>query len=707
MANEQRNALLVVLFVALVAIFSFLILQPAPVQEDFTEEDFAILSEALAVNIAGQAFALPSGIQQAIKYPQRTIKAIKQWPPQRQQWLLRLIAEFFRMPPSKQQVIMKDAGLTTAAQQQAFISLLKQIQQALTVPSTPTSTQQPPADCTSWFDGCNTCEVVNGQIRVCTKKACTIYEKPKCLVYSTQPSGTASKSGVAVTGSGIPSPQPTIIITPTGDGYCGPGETVSSKDCFCLPGTGSLGIGEFCGFGQTVHGCSVGVCSQPMAVDRPATTKCGDNYCAPSLGETLDTCPQDCSVSCSPKQSATVFCDSLLKSRYYATGGESSNSGIIGPAPTGGTHVAAKIGWVWIPHYISLLLKGPPYQSVVKRNSKYYFKHAPSVEIPLACVDREFNNVLMIKRSEIGAVSSPNLAAGTVTLTHKEMCDIRSALARTAQEEFLRYKVLPCEKIINLLDPSTMQTNAPSSCGDLWCNVNGGENLDNCLADCMPVDPKYSLGSMDTDYAVVLQSVCGNGVCNYGTGETSQNCPKDCDACNMNNVCDATRDVRVQYGLTAAFTEGADCQDCIAPHNAKMKELVSYCTSLKGSRFTRYQRIGRLIEQPDMWGRLLFSTTDGTYAMRVGDTATASNGYTIKIVSMGWSYYDGTPQRASIDLSIHPGDASYTLWEGESREFSASVGGPKVLRVKINSVDKSGPPSTRYPSTASVALASI
>src|SRR3989338_1952810 len=46
--------------------------------------------------------------------------------------------------------------------------------------------QQPPADCTSWFDGCNTCEVVDGKVGACTKKGCVEYEKPKCLAYSNQ-----------------------------------------------------------------------------------------------------------------------------------------------------------------------------------------------------------------------------------------------------------------------------------------------------------------------------------------------------------------------------------------------------------------------------------------------------------------------------------------------------------------------------------------
>ena len=43
------------------------------------------------------------------------------------------------------------------------------------------SNGQPSVDCISWFDGCNTCEVINGEIGPCTKKACMEYEKPRCL----------------------------------------------------------------------------------------------------------------------------------------------------------------------------------------------------------------------------------------------------------------------------------------------------------------------------------------------------------------------------------------------------------------------------------------------------------------------------------------------------------------------------------------------
>ena len=38
-----------------------------------------------------------------------------------------------------------------------------------------------PADCNSWYDGCNTCECKDGKLGACTKRFCAIYEQPKCI----------------------------------------------------------------------------------------------------------------------------------------------------------------------------------------------------------------------------------------------------------------------------------------------------------------------------------------------------------------------------------------------------------------------------------------------------------------------------------------------------------------------------------------------
>ncbi len=59
-----------------------------------------------------------------------------------------------------------------------------------------------PADCKSWYDGCNTCMVVNGKITGCTMMACvtggSATNPPKCLSYK----------------SVSPTPSPSLIPTP-------------------------------------------------------------------------------------------------------------------------------------------------------------------------------------------------------------------------------------------------------------------------------------------------------------------------------------------------------------------------------------------------------------------------------------------------------------------------------------------------------------
>ena len=58
----------------------------------------------------------------------------------------------------------------------------------------------PPIDCISWFDGCNTCEVEEGEIVFCTKKGCVEYQEPKCLEYSEEIVKAGAKPGSALYG---------------------------------------------------------------------------------------------------------------------------------------------------------------------------------------------------------------------------------------------------------------------------------------------------------------------------------------------------------------------------------------------------------------------------------------------------------------------------------------------------------------------------
>ena len=47
---------------------------------------------------------------------------------------------------------------------------------------TPSPPPIPLEDCALYFDGCNNCNVVNGQITKCTKMACKVYQQPRCVV---------------------------------------------------------------------------------------------------------------------------------------------------------------------------------------------------------------------------------------------------------------------------------------------------------------------------------------------------------------------------------------------------------------------------------------------------------------------------------------------------------------------------------------------
>jgi hypothetical protein len=40
-----------------------------------------------------------------------------------------------------------------------------------------------PKYCSSWFDGCNTCTVSDGEIGGCTRIYCEVYQEPRCLSY--------------------------------------------------------------------------------------------------------------------------------------------------------------------------------------------------------------------------------------------------------------------------------------------------------------------------------------------------------------------------------------------------------------------------------------------------------------------------------------------------------------------------------------------
>ena len=42
-----------------------------------------------------------------------------------------------------------------------------------------------PPTCVSWYDGCNTCQVSNGQLGSCTRMMCFREDNPRCTRFET------------------------------------------------------------------------------------------------------------------------------------------------------------------------------------------------------------------------------------------------------------------------------------------------------------------------------------------------------------------------------------------------------------------------------------------------------------------------------------------------------------------------------------------
>ena len=41
-----------------------------------------------------------------------------------------------------------------------------------------------PTDCLGWYDGCNTCNLVDGKIGACTMMYCFTNNSPECMVFA-------------------------------------------------------------------------------------------------------------------------------------------------------------------------------------------------------------------------------------------------------------------------------------------------------------------------------------------------------------------------------------------------------------------------------------------------------------------------------------------------------------------------------------------
>jgi len=82
--------------------------------------------------------------------------------------------------------------------------------------------------------------------------------------------------------------------------------------------------------------------------------------------------------------------------------------------------------------------------------------------------------------------------------------------------------------------------NCIEKCGNGICDLEDGENADNCNLDCKcNLDGHCDAG--ETVNSCPLDCTCGNYVCDVDLGENVANCPHDCD-CNANYMCDPWED---------------------------------------------------------------------------------------------------------------------------------------------------------------------
>ena len=47
----------------------------------------------------------------------------------------------------------------------------------------PENSNNIPEGCTLWYDGCNNCAVVNGNVGGCTRMMCIRQDIPRCIMY--------------------------------------------------------------------------------------------------------------------------------------------------------------------------------------------------------------------------------------------------------------------------------------------------------------------------------------------------------------------------------------------------------------------------------------------------------------------------------------------------------------------------------------------
>lgn len=76
-----------------------------------------------------------------------------------------------------------------------------------------------PKDCLAWYDGCNTCNLVDGKIGVCTDMACFALSDPYCSVPAPEVGFEPWLMNPPLPSAPVIDPMPPVINPFLGDGH--------------------------------------------------------------------------------------------------------------------------------------------------------------------------------------------------------------------------------------------------------------------------------------------------------------------------------------------------------------------------------------------------------------------------------------------------------------------------------------------------------
>lgn len=155
-----------------------------------------------------------------------------------------------------------------------------------------------PADCTEWYDGCNNCQVSNGQISYCTERACFRQGRAYCRTHRSAPSPSTSHALCA----NSPPQFCRMLCPPSRHAGCPAGQCLMRIGSCCTfncqsagGNTGGVPAGGHCsttrtrGNGGIIQSCVSGYSCHITNPGHPEVDMPNSGTCEPS-GSTGATC---------------------------------------------------------------------------------------------------------------------------------------------------------------------------------------------------------------------------------------------------------------------------------------------------------------------------------------------------------------------------------------------------------------------------------